>query len=453
MKIVVAGLGKVGVEVVSQLASEGHSVTVVDIDADRVESVLGMIDVGGVIGSATDFNVLNEANVADADMLIALTDNDEVNLLSCLISKKLGAGRTVARTRNPEYRDAIPLIREDLGLSMIINPEMETAREIARILKFPLAKSVEPFARGKIELIQYIVKKKDYICGKSINSVFSRLKNRVLVSVVERKENIIIPNGDFVFMENDNIWLLSSPEMLSDFFREMGIKTTTVKDVLIIGGGKTAYYLSEELLKEGLNITIIEINRAVAEEIAELLPDVDVICGDGTDQKILAEEGISTKDAICSMTGIDEENIITSMYADAVSDKIKTITKVSRSELTYLGKSLNISGSFVTPKKIAANLILRYVRAKQNSGSSNVLTLYKLADDKAEALEFMVTEDCPLIGIPLKDLKKSDDVIVSTINRHGNIIIPRGSDSLQLGDTVIIITTRAGLDNLKDIMK
>ena len=453
MNIVVAGLGKVGVEVVSQLVSEGHSVTVVDIDADRVESVIGMIDVGGVIGSATDFNVLNEANVAEADMLIALTDNDEVNLLSCLISKKLGAGRTVARTRNPEYRDAIPLIREDLGLSMIINPEMETAREIARILKFPLAKSVEPFARGKIEMIQYIVKEKDSICGRSINSIFSKLKNPVLVSVVERKESIIIPNGDFVFMENDNIWLLSSPEILSDFFREMGIKTTTVKDVLIIGGGRTAYYLSEELLKEGLNITIIEINRAVAEEIAEQLPDVDVICGDGTDQKILAEEGITSKDAICSMTGIDEENIITSMYADAVSENIKTITKVSRSELTYLGKSLNISGSFVTPKKIAANLILRYVRAKQNSGSSNVLTLYKLADDKAEALEFMVTEDCPLVGIPLKDLKKSDDVIVSTINRHGNIIIPRGADSLQLGDTVIIITTRAGLDNLKDIMK
>ncbi len=450
MNIVVAGLGKVGLEVVEQLSSEGHSVTVIDTDAKKVDSALGLHDIGGVVGSATDFRVLLEANISEADLLIAFTGNDEINLMACLLSKKLGAKSTIARARNPEYREGIYIVRDDLGLSMCINPEMETAREIARILRFPLAKNVEPFAKGKVEMIQYVLKDSDPLCGRTVNSVFSRLKNPVLVCAVLREDRVIIPYGDFIFSDGDELFLVSSPDRLSAFFREVGIRTTTVRDIIIIGGGRTSYYLAEQLQKERLNITIIEINKGVAEEISDLLPNVNVINGDGTDQQILAEEGLRDKDALCCMTGIDEENIIASMYANSVCEDIKTITKVSRSELTYLGRSLGLD-SIVTPKKIAANLILQYVRAKQNSEGSNVLTLYKLADGKAEALELMVTEESSLVGITLKDLSISNDVILAGINRKGKIIIPRGSDALEAGDTVIVVTTRMGLDNLEDI--
>lgn len=450
MNIVVAGLGKVGLEVVEQLSSEGHSVTVIDTDAKKVDSALGLHDIGGVVGSATDFRVLLEANISEADLLIAFTGNDEINLMACLLSKKLGAKSTIARARNPEYREGIYIVRDDLGLSMCINPEMETAREIARILRFPLAKNVEPFAKGKVEMIQYVLKDSDPLCGRTVNSVFSRLKNPVLVCAVLREDRVIIPYGDFIFSDGDELFLVSSPDRLSAFFREVGIRTTTVRDIIIIGGGRTSYYLADQLRKERLNITIIEINKGVAEEISDLLPNVNVINGDGTDQQILAEEGLRDKDALCCMTGIDEENIIASMYANSVCEDIKTITKVSRSELTYLGRSLGLD-SIVTPKKIAANLILQYVRAKQNSEGSNVLTLYKLADGKAEALELMVTEESSLVGITLKDLSISNDVILAGINRKGKIIIPRGSDVLEAGDTVIVVTTRMGLDNLEDI--
>lgn len=450
MNIVVAGLGKVGLEVVEQLSSEGHSVTVIDTDAKKVDSALGLHDIGGVVGSATDFRVLLEANISEADLLIAFTGNDEINLMACLLSKKLGAKSTIARARNPEYREGIYIVRDDLGLSMCINPEMETAREIARILRFPLAKNVEPFAKGKVEMIQYVLKDSDPLCGRTVNSVFSRLKNPVLVCAVLREDRVIIPYGDFIFSDGDELFLVSSPDRLSAFFREVGIRTTTVRDIIIIGGGRTSYYLADQLRKERLNITIIEINKGVAEEISDLLPNVNVINGDGTDQQILAEEGLRDKDALCCMTGIDEENIIASMYANSVCEDIKTITKVSRSELTYLGRSLGLD-SIVTPKKIAANLILQYVRAKQNSEGSNVLTLYKLADGKAEALELMVTEESSLVGITLKDLSISNDVILAGINRKGKIIIPRGSDALEAGDTVIVVTTRMGLDNLEDI--
>lgn len=450
MNIVVIGLGKVGLEVVEQLVAEGHSITVIDIDEKKIDTALGLYDVGAVVGSATNHKILREASVNDAELVIALTGNDEVNLLCCLISKKLGAQNTIARARDPEYRDGIYIFRDDLGLSLCINPEMETAREIARVIKFPLAKNVEPFARGRVELIEYEVTQNGPLCGRTVNSIFSKMKSPVLVCAVERDGAVTIPYGDFMFLEGDVLMLMATPDRMSDFFREIGIRTTTVRDVIIIGGGRTSHYLAEQLLKQHIDVTIIEIDKAAAEEIATLLPGANVILGDGTDHQLLAEEGLKNTDAFCSMTGIDEENIIASLYANTVAPDIKTITKVSRSELTYLAKPLGMD-TIVTPKKIAANLILRYVRAKQNSEGSNVLTLYKLADGKAEALEFSVGEECDMVNIPLKDLTLASDVIIATINRKGKIISPRGMDSMQVGDTVIVVTTRIGLDHLNDI--
>lgn len=453
MKIVVMGLGKVGLEVVAQLTAEGHSLSVADIDAKKVDTALGVFDIVGVVGSATDHNVLKEIGCGEADLVIALTANDEVNLTCCLMSKKLGAESTIARVRKPEYNEGIHLIREDLGLSLCINPEKETAKEISRILKFPLARNIEPFAKGKVEMIEYVATKDGPFAGKTVHEIFSRMKNPVLACGVERNGEMLIPNGSLQILEDDILMLVGKPERMSAFFREMGIKTTGVKDIIIIGGGTTTYYLAELLQNQHLNTTIIEIDPTAADRIAEHLPDATVILGDGTSQQILAEEGLQKTDALCCMTGIDEENIIASLYAGTVSEKIKTITKINRTELTHLVKPLEV-GSVVVPKKIAANHILRYVRAKQNSEGTDVLSLYKLADGKAEALEFPVTELHPeILGTPLRELNIMKNVIVASINRRGKIITPHGSDTLEPGDTVIVVTTQKGLDSIDDILE
>lgn len=451
MNILILGLGKVGVELTEQLSGEGHAITVVDKDPRRVESTLGMYDVAGVVGSITNHEILKEASVSSADLVIALTGNDEINLTSCLMSKKLGAKNTIARTVKPEYTDGINIIRDDLGLSLSINPEKETASEIARIIKFPLAKNVEPFAKGKIEMIEYVIDGQSPMCNRTVIEIFSKMKNPILICAVERDGTVIIPNGDFKVQENDVLMLVGSTERMTAFFREAGIKTTTIKNVIIIGGGNTAYYLAQKLLKMRISVSIIEVNKKIAENISEALPEATVVLGDGTDHQLLAEEGILDADALCAMTGIDEENIIASLYAKKVNENIKTVTKINRSELTFLAKPLGV-GSVVTPKRIASNIILRYVRAIENSSDAdNVLTLYRLANGKAEALEFAVGADCSIKGIPLKELKTHDDVIIASINRKGRIISPRGDDTLEMGDTVIVVTTKTGLEKLEDI--
>lgn len=451
MKILILGLGKVGVELTKQLSAEGHSITVVDKDAKRVDTVLGLFDVAGIVGSVTNHQILLEASVSSADLVIALTGNDEINLTSCLLSKKLGAKNTIARTVKPEYTESINIIREDLGLSLAINPERETASEIARIIKFPLAKNVEPFAKGKIEIIEYIVEKGSPLCERTVIEVFSKMKNPILVCAVVRDGDVIIPNGEFKILENDILMFVGSTERMTAFFREIGIKTTSIHNVIIIGGGNTAYYLAQKLLKMRIAVSIIEVDKKRAEKISELLPEATVILGDGTDHQLLAEEGLLDADALCSMTGIDEENIIASLYAETKNEDIKTITKINRSELTFLANPLGI-GSVVTPKKIAANIILRYVRAMENSSDEdNVLTLYKLANGKAEALEFAVTAECSVADIPLKELKTKDDIIIASINRKGKIISPRGDDMMKVGDTVIVVTTKTRPNRLEDI--
>lgn len=451
MDIVIMGLGKVGLELTEQLSAEGHAITVIDRDPKRVEYALGLYDIAGVVGSITDHLVLREAGLANADLAIALTDNDEINLTSCLICKKLGAKNTIARARKPEYQEGINLIRSDLGLSLCINPEKETAFEIARILKFPNAQKVEPFARGKIELIEYVINEESPLCNRSVSSIFSKLKAPVIACAVERNGNVSIPYGDFVFENGDMVILLGPSQNMSAFFRHLGIKTTSIHDVILIGGGSTGYFLAEKLREMHISVSVIEVNEAAALKISDAMPDINVILGDGTDHQLLAEEGLRDADALCALTGIDEENILTSLYAKTVNKSIKTVTKVNRSELSFLAKPLEV-GSIVTPKKIAANIILRYVRALQNSAAAdNVLTLYKLADGKVEALEFLVSEDSSLIGVPLMDLNLANDIIVASINRRGKIISPRGSSTFESGDSVIIVTTRTGLDSLDDI--
>lgn len=451
MNILILGIGKVGAELAKQLSAEGHAITVVDKNPKRVEAILGMYDVAGIVGSVTNYEILKEAAVDSADLVIALTGNDEINLTCCLLSKKLGAKNTIARTVKPEYSESINIIREDLGLSLAINPESETASEIARIIKFPLAKNVEPFAKGKIEIIEYIVEKDSPLCERTVIEIFSKIKNPVLVCGVVREGEVIIPNGEFKILENDVLMLVGSTQNITAFFRKIGVKTTSIHNVIIIGGGNTSYYLAQKLLDMKIGVSIIEVDKHRAEKISELLPEATIILGDGTDHQLLAEEGLLDADALCSMTGIDEENIIASLYAETANKNIKTITKINRSELTFLANPLGI-GSIITPKKIASNIILRYVRAMENSSSEdNVLTLYKLADGKAEALEFAVRAGCSVADIPLKELKTKDDIIIASINRKGKIISPHGDDMMKTGDTVIIVTTKTRPSRLEDI--
>ncbi len=451
MKIIIVGAGKIGFAVASQLSCEGHSVTVIEKNAAALNDIVENVEVVAYHGNGVNINVLNDAGVGEGDLFMALTGNDELNLFACLIAKKLGAKNTVARVRQPEYSSAIPLISSDLGLSMAINPERETAAEISRILEFPLANKVEFFARGKVEMIDYTVTAKGPLCGKMIKDVFANMR-AALVCTVEREDAVIIPFGDFTFAEGDVMTVISPRGKLGEFFRELGVRPHNIKRVIISGGGRTCFYLAGELINHHVRVSVIEKDEAVAKQLHELLPGVDVTIGDGTAQRVLEENGIDSADAFCCLTGIDEENILSSLYAHHVNPDIKTVTKLNRVELTPIVKPLGI-GSVVSPKLITSDRIVSYVRAKQNGVGSGVLTVYSIVDNKAEAIEFEVSEGSSLVGKPIHSLSLKDNVILACIHRAGKIISPRGNDALEVGDTVIVVTTHTGFDILDDIVR
>ncbi len=450
MNIIVVGIGKVGYTVAEQLTAEMHDVTVIDTNESVLSDTIEELDVQGILGNGASRKVLLEAGIEECDLLIALTGVDETNLLCCLLANKLGANGTIARVRNPEYNEDIRLIQDSLGLSMSVNPEKEAAEEIFRILRFPSAKNVDVFAKGRVELISFVANSKCELCGKSIKDSFSKIKAAALICAIERKNGVIIPNGDTIIEENDTLVLLAEPREISPFFKEINIPVTGVKNVMIIGGGKVALYLASELERHNINTTIIEQNRATAENLSELLPEANIICGDGTNRSLLIEEGLLDVDAICCLTGIDEENILLSMYAKSVAPETKTITKVNKISFQEVIRSLDI-GSVIYPKYITANLILQHVRARKNNIGNNVETLYKIIDNKVEALAFHVSEDSSLINKTLEELQFKNNVIIGCINRKGRVFIPHGKDTLKEGDSVIVVTTISGLSELDDI--
>lgn len=451
MRIIIVGAGKVGFTVASQLVREEHSITVIENNEDVLQDVLSAIDVRSVLGSGINRSALAEAGASEADLLIALTGDDEQNLLCCLAAKKLGTKNTVARVRRPEYTDILPLIRDDLGLSMSVNPERAAAMEIARILELPLAKKVETFAQGKVEMIDYDVDADSPMCGKLVRDVFARMRS-ALVCAVERGNNVFIPLGDFRFEQGDMMTVVAPSGKLVEFFRESGIRKQSIRRVIISGGGRIGYYLAEQLQQLHIHVTIIEQNEAVSQMLAERLPYAEICIGDGTNQATLEENGIATADAFCCLTGIDEENILTALYVRHAAPRIKTVTKINRVELVPVVRPLGI-GSVVSPKLIAADRVVSYVRAKQNGIGSGVLTLYRIVDDKAEAIEFSVGANSRLLDVPIYELKLKDNVILAGINRGGRIISPRGNDTLKIGDTVIVVTTHTGFDVLDDIIR
>mgnify|MGYP000652341549 FL=1 len=450
MKIIIVGCGKVGTTLAEQLNRENHDITLIDCDSEALQSISDSTDVMSVTGNGAVYQVQMEAGIKEADLLIATTNSDELNMLCCLIAKKAGNCHTIARIRNPEYSAEINYIREELNLSLAINPELAAAREIARLLRFPNAIKIELFAKGRIELLKFLIPKDSILDRMKVMDVVSRLKSNVLICAVERGDDVVIPDGNFEMRGGDKISFIAPHADCADFFRKAGIENNTVNSAMFVGGGKLTVYLAKALADTKIKIKIIEQDEEQCRILSELLPHAMIIHGDGSDQKLLLEEGIRQTEAFASLTGFDEENILLSLYA-ASQSRAKLITKVNKIAFENVINALNL-GSVIYPKMLTADIILQYVRAMQNSMGSNIETLYKIVADKAEALEFRVRGDSPVLGIPLEKLRTRNNLLVACINRNGRIIMPRGKDTLEAGDTVIIVTTHTGLNDLKDIL-
>ena len=439
-----------GTTLAEQLNRENHDITLIDCDSEALQSISDSTDVMSVTGNGAVYQVQMEAGIKEADLLIATTNSDELNMLCCLIAKKAGNCHTIARIRNPEYSAEINYIREELNLSLAINPELAAAREIARLLRFPNAIKIELFAKGRIELLKFMIPKDSILDRMKVMDVVSRLKSNVLICAVERGDDVVIPDGNFEMRGGDKISFIAPHADCADFFRKAGIENNTVNSAMFVGGGKLTVYLAKALADTKIKIKIIEQDEEQCRILSELLPHAMIIHGDGSDQKLLLEEGIRQTEAFASLTGFDEENILLSLYA-ASQSRAKLITKVNKIAFENVINALNL-GSVIYPKMLTADIILQYVRAMQNSMGSNIETLYKIVADKAEALEFRVRGDSPVLGIPLEKLRTRNNLLVACINRNGRIIMPRGKDTLEAGDTVIIVTTHTGLNDLKDIL-
>lgn len=451
MKIIIIGCGKVGRTLAQQLSEEQHDIVLVDTNMQKLQEVTEEIDAMTLTGNGASIGVQKEAGVEDADMLIAVTNSDELNLLCCLIAKKVSKCETVARVRNPIYRDEINFIKERLGVSMSLNPEFATATEMARLLRFPSAIQIDAFAKGRVELLKFKIKPEFGMDGVAVSGLADKFKCDILICGVERDGQVTIPGGDFILKDNDLVSIVASPNNSAAFFKKIGLATNQVKNALIVGGGTLGYYLAKQLVDMKIKVRIVEKDSRRCEELSELLPEAVIINGDGTDKKLLLQSGLQAAEAFITLTNIDEENIFLALYAKDQGNA-KLVTKVNRFAFDNIIEKLDL-GSVIYPKYITADYILQYVRAMQNSIGSNVETLYQILDNQAEALEFSIREDGPVVGVPLMELELKKNLLVACINHNGRIIIPRGHDQIQIGDTVIIVTTEKGLQDINDILR
>ena len=451
MHIIIVGCGKVGSTLAEQLQEEDTDLTLIDTDADVINNLTEDIDAMGIVGNGASINTLMEAGVKTADIMIAVTASDELNLLCCLIAQKTGHCQTIARVRNPLYSKEIGFIQERLGLSMIINPELATAREISRLLRFPAAIKIDPFSKGRVELLKFKVLPEFELDGMSVSQITDKYRCDVLFCAIESKTTLSIPGGDHLVHNGDFISIIATPKNTALFFKKIGLKTHQVKNTLIIGGGTISYYLAKALSDLKISVKIIDKNKERCEELSEMLPNATIICGDGTDRALLMEEGLSTVESFVTLTNMDEENIFLSLSAKNMT-QAKLIAKVNRLPYKDVIDELDI-GSVIYPKYITSDSILRYVRAMQNSIGSNIETLYHILDNQAEALEFAIRENSPVTGIPLSELNLKKNLLVGYLNRNSQVRIPRGQDSIQVGDTVIIVTSQKGLRDITDILE
>lgn len=452
MNIIIVGCGKVGNTLVDQLSNEEHNIVVVDNNAEKVRNITDSYDTMGVIGNGVSYQTLLEAGVASADLVIAVTGSDEENLLCCLIAKKAGNCQTIARVRNPIYNAEIDFLKEEFGLAMIINPELTAAREIAKMFQFPSAIKVNTFARGHVEMLHCKLTKDSPLVGIRMANLHQKVKVGVLVCEVIRGEEVFIPNGDFIFQENDIIAIASSRKNAITFFKNAGIMKNPVKNVILAGGGKISYYLAKNLIQSGIDVTIIEQNPSRADFLSDELPEATIILGDATDQTVLAQENYTAADGFACLTGLDEENILLALHVNANS-KAKTVTKVNRSSFQNVIDNLDL-GSIIYPRITTAEYIVKYVRSTSAAQhDNNVETLYKLANGKAEALEFNITDKSGITDIPLQQLKIRKNTLIGSIYRNGNVIFPGGQDKIKVGDTVMVVLSGYRLSDIEDILE
>ena len=451
MKVIIIGCGKVGRTLAQQLSEEQHDIILIDTNGQKLQEFTEEIDAMYSIGNGASIGIQKDAGIETADMLIAVTNSDELNLLCCLIAKRVSKCHTVARVRNPVYSEEINFIKERLGISMSLNPEFATATEMARLLRFPSAIQIDTFAKGRVELLKFKIKPEFNMDGLAVSGLAERFKCDVLICGVERDGEVSIPGGNFILKDNDRVSIVASPKNSAAFFKKIGLATNQVKNALIVGGGTLGYYLAKQLLHMKIKVRIVERDLRRCDELSELLPGAVIINGDGTDKKLLLQSGLPSAEAFVPLTNIDEENIFLSLYAKEQSNA-KLVTKVNRFAFDSIIDKLDL-GSVIYPKYITADYILQYVRAMQNSIGSNVETLYQILDNKAEALEFSIREHGPVVGVPLMDLSLKKNLLVACINHNGRIIIPRGHDQIEIGDTVIIVTTQKGLQDVNDILR
>ncbi len=450
MKIIIVGCGKVGYALAEQLGDEGHDITVVDSNEEKIEKAISTLDVQGVVGNGTTFATLSDAGIENSDLLIAVTARDEVNLLCCLMAKKTGNCETIARVRNPEYMYEMNYLRDVLGLSMVINPELTCARSICNLVEVPSALDFTSFGKGRANLIKLSIPEGSNINNMTVVDFSKKVHSKTLICAIEREGEVIIPNGNSVLQNNDKIYVVLPPSELHSLLGKIGIKGKRIKNVMVIGGSRIAYYLTKQLQEAHIRVKIVEKDFQICEHMSEMLPRTLIIHGDATDRQILLEEGIEEVDAFISLTNMDEENLVLSLFANKVSDA-KIITKVDKVAFSEVIGELPV-GNIACPKNITAKSIIQYVRGLQNSIGSNIETLYRIIDDQAELIEFRVNQESKVTGVPLMKLNIKKNLLVCAIIRNGKIITPSGKDTIELGDSVLIVTTNRGLANINDIL-
>ena len=451
MNIIIVGCGKVGQTLAEQLNEEGNNITVVDINAENLRATATQNDVLGIVGNGATYAIQKEAGIESADLLIAVTDSDELNLLCCMVAKKTGNCQTIARVRNPDYSTEADFLKDELGLAMVINPEYAAASEISRVLRFPSAIKIDTFAKGRVELVKFKLPENSPLVGLTAREISTVLKCDVLICTVERGDEAYIANGYFKFEQKDIISLVAEPKKAADFFEKINYKLQSVKDIVISGGGKITQYLCEILERSSISVKVIERDRKLCEYLATQFPDVTVINGDFSDRSILLEEGVAKAGAFASLTDQDEENILISLFAKNIMQG-KLITKIGRTDFDEIVKSLDLN-SVITPKSITSDMILRYVRSMKGSIGSNVETLYNIIRGQVEVAEFIISGNSEITDTPLAELKFKENVLIASILRDDKVIIPRGYDKILPNDRVIVVSKQLALRDITEILK
>ncbi len=452
MDIIIVGSGRVGRTIADHLNAEGHSITVIDESVHALEKLEDTQNIMTIEGNGATLSTLKEANVSGCDLLIAVTATDELNLYTCLIAKNAGVKRTIARVRNPLYTVDLPFVKDDLKLSLAINPELLCARELTRMIKFPGVESINSFARGHIDLIKIKVEENSVLANKKIVQCSNILKDGIRFCTVERNGECFIPNGDFVLQPEDLISFIAPSKAAAKLLKSLGIVSNRGRSVMILGGSRIGFYLAKDLLEAGIDVKIIDNDKDRCIELSEILDDALIIYGDAMDQDLLLSEGIEHANAIITLMNTDEENLVSSLYAKQVNKKAKIITEIGNLKISSVFDNLPLE-TMINPKRITGEHIMRYVRAMHNTRDSKFESMHPIADGKAEALEFRVRNNSLATGISLYDLELKDDTQIACINRKGKMIIPKGTDTIEVGDTIIVVTKHKGLSDIEDILR